>query len=130
MKHDYTNETIQAAIDGTMTIETLKTELREFITLSETITPGRWVKGWNIVGNGKDKDICLAPMRNPTLTAIDWPTDAAFIARSRNISPTMAKMLLVAVEGLELCANHGQEPERGSAFYDLNKLTKLWEETM
>jgi hypothetical protein len=39
----------------------------------------------------------------------------------------MAECLLVAVEGLELCANHGQEPERGSARYDLNKILTIWE---
>jgi len=146
MKHDYTDEQIQAAIDGTMTIETLKTELREFITLSETITPGRWVKGWNIVGNGKDKDVCFAPMRNPTLTSIDWPTDAAFIARSRNISPTMAKMLLVAVEGLGRLYDDTEGYADGApdasghdrlcnevshaAKHQLQQLLKLWEETM
>ena len=105
-------------------LETLKTELRELIKLSETITPGPWVKGWNIVGNGKDKDICFAPMRNPTLTTIDWPTDATFIARSRNISPTMAKMLLAQIEWLELHAVPVQEANR-----QLAELLKLWEET-
>jgi hypothetical protein len=101
-----------------MNINQLKTELREFIKLSETITPGRW----EAVSEG------VAPVNSWLHVGCD-PCDGAFIARARNISPTMAKMLLVAVEGLELCANHGQEPERGSARYDLNKILKLWEET-
>jgi hypothetical protein len=99
-------------------IETLKTELREFIALSETITPGKW----EAVSEG------VSPVNSWLHIGCD-PCDGAFIARSRNISPTMARMLLVAVEGLELHANHGQEPERGSARYDLNKILNLWNET-
>jgi hypothetical protein len=86
-------------------IETLKTELREFITLSETITPGRWAREasrayctdecitYNVVGPPSD------------YMYLQEESDATFIARSRNISPTMAKMLLVAVKGLERLYN-------------------------
>jgi hypothetical protein len=79
-------------------IETLKTELREFIELSETITPGKWTKEasraycadecitYNVVGPPSD------------YMYLQEESDATFIARSRNISPTMAKMLLEVIE--------------------------------
>jgi hypothetical protein len=89
-------------------IETLKTELREFIALSETITPGKWrvenmsparhdvVKesGGKITSIFRAHDGCHE-YRNAALP------DATFIARARNISPTMAKMLLATVEMLD-----------------------------
>ena len=68
-------------------IETLKTELREFIALSETITPGKW----EAVSEG------VSPVNSWLHIGCD-PCDGAFIARSRNISPTMAKMLLEVIE--------------------------------
>jgi hypothetical protein len=111
-------------------LETLKTELREFIALSKAITPGKWeaFQRNEEIGTNYFR-ITFSDRRSDSLCGYCGEPNAAFIARSRNISPTMAKMLLAAVEGLELHANHGQEPERGSARYDLNKILKLWEET-
>jgi hypothetical protein len=106
----------------------LKIELMEILELSKYVTPKPWVKGWNIIGNGKDTDVCLAPMRNPSLTVMAWPTDAAFIARSRNISPAMAECLLVAVENLELM--HEQTDLGEYAAWDaLQQILNIWEET-
>jgi hypothetical protein len=113
-----------------MNIDQLKTELREFIKLSEKLGSTLWTLeekdwGWELSAEKYFAD--LHKLTNEPEEIAE--ARAAFIASSRNISPTMAKMLLAAVEGLELCANHGQEPERGSARYDLNKILKLWEET-
>jgi len=130
-----------------MTITQLKTELREFIALSETITPGEWIRNY-----GHNSSITLTDYE--TDIAIVWSKreyhsqDATFIARSRNISPTMAKMLLVAVdsiskaqqtfrqisrlpEGWEGNAGANTKAEDG---YDelsegLQQILKLWEET-
>jgi hypothetical protein len=120
--------------DTTMNITQLKTELREFIELSETITPGRW----EAVSEG------VAPVNSWLHIACD-PCDATFIARSRNVSPTMAKMLLVAVEGLERLYDDTEGYADGApdasghdrlcnevshaAKHQLNKILKLWEET-
>jgi hypothetical protein len=99
-------------------IENLKAELREFLELSKYATPKPWVKGWNIIGNGKDKDVCLAPMRN------HWPTDAAFIVRSRNISPTLAECLLSQIEWLE---NVAIPIELEQAHHQLQEILTIWE---
>jgi hypothetical protein len=90
-----------------MNIDQLKTELREFIKLSETITPHSY---------------------------------ALFIARARNISPTMAKMLLVAVEHIEAMsmevnvecsedALKAYDQDSKIAQETLRQILKLWEET-
>jgi len=103
-------------------IEKLKKELREFLELSKYATPKPWVKGWSVIGNGKDKDVCLAPMSNPSLTVIDWPTDATFIARSRNISPPLAECLLSQIEWLEQYAIPVE-----SANQQLQQIITIWE---
>jgi hypothetical protein len=76
-------------------LEQLKAELREFIALSKTVTPGKWEQHkaphLNRGGDGPTSIVFQCHYRN----------DAAFIARSRNTSPAVAECLLVAVEGLE-----------------------------
>ena len=105
-------------------IEKLKAELREFLELSKYATSKPWIRGWNIIGNGKDADICLAPMRNPSLTVMAWPTDAAFIALSRNISPAMAECLLSQIEWME---NVAIPIELEQACHQLEKILSIWE---
>ena len=74
-------------------IEQLKTELRELIELSNAATKGPWQS----TQNGVDQNNSL--VANCVHYRCD--EDAAFIARSRNISPALAECLLVAVEALE-----------------------------
>ncbi len=118
-----------------MNIETLKQELREFIKLSETITPGKWTNLKNGVASSDGHILCMAGREE----------NFAFIARSRNISPTMAKMLLVAVESLECLYEDTEGYADGApdaSAHDLlcndissdtkaalQQLLKLWEET-
>ena len=59
-----------------MTPEQIKEEIREFLALSEKATAGPWHVDYNCTNL----------------------IDSAFIARSRNISPIMAKALLEAIE--------------------------------
>jgi len=119
-----------------MTITQLKTDLREFIALSETITPGEWydkpLSEYMLVysSNGNTP---VARM----LEAYDKSRpNAAFIARSRNISPTMAKMLLTQIEALERLAKwnfSGWEGDHGiitEIECELDQILKLWEELL
>jgi len=108
----------------TSQIAQLKTELREFIALSETITPGEWKIGidpsckhkvFGAIGRLADSIAGESNQSN---------TNATFIARSRNISPTMAKGWLMTLETLEYYDRHGQCGEGL-----INDLLKLWEET-
>jgi hypothetical protein len=125
-----------------MTIDQLKTDLREFVALSETIIEKPWiVDGLSLYADDKEI-VCTATTHN---TVEEDALMARFIARSRNISPTMAKMLLAAVEGLERLYDDTEGYADGApdasghdrlcnevshaAKHQLNKLIKLWEET-
>jgi hypothetical protein len=128
-----------------MNIETLKQELREFIKLSETITPGRWeaVPRFTTSRMIEPCEVWCGDCSSIGIETV--AANAAFIARSRNISPTMAKMLLVAVEGLERLYDDTEGYADGApdasghdrlcnevshvAKHQLQQLLKLWEET-
>lgn len=122
-------------------IEQLKTELREFIKLSENITPGEWrsdgyVEQWyggeapavrvTYLEGCIGSPVCMVPPngagRYGTAGSKKPVADAAFIARSRNISPTMAKCLLVAVETLGAYAEYDELRLKG-----LNSILAIWE---
>jgi len=77
-------------------IENLKQELREFIELSKTITGG---------------ECKIKPYEY-----------AVFVMRSRNISPALAKCMLIQIEWLERFATPVD-----SANNQLNKLLTIWE---
>jgi len=93
-------------------LTTLKTELREFIELSKTITPGKWT-----LGNENNSyaecvlgatDSTLSMSRESSYTSkmqmerSEMLADIHFVMRSRNISPAMAECLLVAVDAIIL----------------------------
>lgn len=73
-----------------MTPEQIKEEIREFLALSEKATAGPWHVDYN----------CTNLIHSPAveIAAVEDDSDSAFIARSRNISPIMAKALLEAIE--------------------------------
>jgi hypothetical protein len=128
-----------------MNIDQLKTELREFIKLSETITPGTWKASPNYLIGGWWVQTPFNEVAETSTADFCNERDATFISRSRNISPTMAKMLLVAVEGLERLYDDTEGYADGapdasghdrlcnevshSAKHQLQQLLKLWEET-
>ena len=107
-------------------LTTLKTELREFIELSKTITPGKWeiasrAETSDIIG--KD-DIC-GGLYIASASRIAWgkmdseqgDANATFIASARNISPAMAECLLILLECME---SEGKETR-------LQQICNIWE---
>lgn len=86
-------------------LQKIKAELREFIKLSKTITPGKWfsdsAKYSSAVILECDVGRPILAMNPIAILEESKERDATFIARARNISPAMAECLLVAVEGLE-----------------------------
>lgn len=88
-------------------IEKLKADLREFIELSKTITPAKWVTGdkgdmvYRQPGQLGQAAGIIIDGRSSGISREQDQRDAAFIARSRNILPAMAECLLVAVEEIE-----------------------------
>jgi len=94
-------------------LEQLKTELREFIELSKTITPGPWkaTKSHNHVQGEEPTYDVVGP--HSDWFFLELEQDATFIARSRNISPAMAECLLGAVEALERVSETRELVEHG-----------------
>lgn len=115
-------------------LTTLKTELREFIELSKTITQGKW-------SAEPDSDGSFFIHAAEEMGYLTWDcskTDATFIARSRNISPAMAECLLIAVECIEAmsievnveCSNEALEAyaqDTKLAQEHLEKILNIWE---
>jgi hypothetical protein len=125
-----------------MTTEQLKTEIRDYIAMSEKATDGPWKatletlpsKRPFITITGEQSFVCHVCSTSKVRE------DAAFIARSRNISPVIAKALLVAIEGLEdLAAEvnvdasdealraYAQDSEAAQSALD--SILKIWEES-
>lgn len=79
-------------------IENLKAELQKFIELSKLARSAPWT-----VDGFEEQHGIRAPEDHVVLPDRSYldEQDAVFIARSRNISPVMAKCLLAAINGLE-----------------------------
>lgn len=114
-------------------IEKLKAELREFLELSKGITQGKWnhVVHTHSVYSEHDAPICDTGGDTMIPDMEQRGRNAAFIARSRNISPAMAECLLVAVEGLEnklqtteLYEGHGGDAKTQAL---LQQILTIWE---
>ena len=108
-------------------IETLKLELREFLELSKGITRGRWnhIVHTHSVYSEEDAPICDTGGDTMMIPDIEQRgRNAAFIARSRNISPAMAECLLSQIEWLEQCAIPVE-----SANQQLQQILTIWEAT-
>jgi len=121
-------------------IEKLKLELREFIKLSKTVTQGKWTQsdGGDIVYRQPMQFGQAAGMiihgRNSGVTREQDERDAAFITRSRNISPVMAECLLVAVETLDAISLSDSSADDAhacnhpsDAFEKLQQILTIWE---
>jgi hypothetical protein len=82
-------------------IKKLKTELREFLELSNEATKGPW-KIETCRTYCSDDEFTHNVIGPPSdFMYLQEKEDAAFIARSRNISPAIAECLLVVVERLD-----------------------------
>jgi len=109
-------------------IEKLKAELREFLELSKTITPGKWeVKedltaacGYHFVNTASSPLGTIVTARKE---------DATFIARSRNISPAMAECLLNTIEYIQADADafHPNAPRGQASRFQLQQILTIWE---
>jgi hypothetical protein len=110
-------------------LEQLKAELREFIELSKTITPGKWemTGGAKTPINCGKKHIAMVNYYKSGNEAVDiygaeHDANATFISRSRNISPAMAECLLSQIEWLERYAVPVE-----SANQQLQQILTIWE---
>jgi hypothetical protein len=116
-----------------MTIEDIKTELRDIIELSDKATPAPWEHEpqQDSIWSGHDYDLQVAhTMSNPG-AGMMWDDDqrhknATFIAASRNITPKMAKALLTAIDWLE-CIHAGLPDGDFSAWNALETIRREWE---
>jgi hypothetical protein len=94
-----------------ITIEQIKTELREMIALGDAATAEPWLVDSTYYVETKNYFFCVKTNGN-----------AAFIARSRTMTPLACKGLLLAIEGLEDVPNDTADAiER--------RIIQLWEES-
>lgn len=82
-----------------------------------------------------DKCRELLDMQATKTHTSDWKVrylkgDSAYIQECREQAVAGWKATIAAIEGLIEIANHGQEPERGAARYDLNKIIAAWPEEL
>jgi len=91
----------------TTQLNTLKTELREFIELSKTISSGEW-------------SISEATTKQAEI-------NFSFIARARNISPAMAECLLVAVDLMDLVVTLSTDDCYQQGKGALQQILNIWE---
>jgi hypothetical protein len=54
--------------------------LARLLDIAAKRTPGEWIVGWNMIGDGISKSICNAPMKNEQTTTLEWVSDKRFIA--------------------------------------------------
>jgi hypothetical protein len=116
-------------------IENLKQELREFIELLKTITQGKWEcadDGDIVYRQPKQMEQAAGIIihgRNSGITRKQDERDATFIARSRNISPSMAECLLRTIEYIENDAEiFAENCQRGYASRSqLQQILTIWE---
>jgi hypothetical protein len=132
-----------------ITIEEIKAELREMIALGDAATAGPWesfiddtggeMTGWPTsidAVNEADKSVVRTGGQWPydwdaSMSRIEAVANAAFIARSRTMTPLACKGLLLAIEGLEVYASLSGPIALvgGDARNQLESIRKLWEET-
>jgi hypothetical protein len=92
-----------------MTIEDIKTELREIIEISDKATPAPWIfRGGDLFGNicSEFRVVCGCPVLG------DRRNNATFIATSRNLTPKMAKALLTTIDAIETALHYAHFVEK------------------
>ena len=110
-------------------LEQLKQELREFIELSKTITPGKWAFDPDNRGGGTyphygiiDEETGASIPVHILTNELKAPANATFITQCRNISPSMAECLLGQIEWMEQYAVPVE-----SANQQLQQILTIWE---
>jgi len=118
-------------------IEQLKKELQEFLELEKLATNGPWKTGRDASDNTNTYGMTGRLAMSVQGEINRSQRNATLITASRNISPTMAKMLLVAVDGLEMVIKNESRFNEGCCDYgcdsphiakgQLNEILSIWE---
>jgi len=81
-----------------MTIEDIKTELREIIELSDKATPAPWITP---CGHLVGEDVTIAHFIKDDDWEVEQRANKQLVKASRNLTPKMAKALLSVIEYVE-----------------------------
>jgi hypothetical protein len=110
-------------------IEQLKKELQEFLELEKLATKGPWKADSGVVISRCESHEDDARLHvDGGYYRIEADSDSAeFIATSRNISPAMAKMLLVHVTELDCAADSSVRIKADFAHGLLQQILSIWE---
>jgi hypothetical protein len=107
-----------------MTIEQIKTELREMIALGDEVPDSQWFDIPHPEWSGSNHRVSRSrdePWSNFGQIAYMSAESAAFVCRSRTMTPLICKGLLLAIEGLDSYENNWNNENA------LNAIRKLWE---
>ena len=86
-----------------MNIEQIKAALRKHIKISEEATPGPWDVAENVLVADAVDGYYFATFDSQRTSMQTDQWNATFTASARNLSPVMAKVLLMFIEDCETC---------------------------
>lgn len=81
-------------------LQRIRAKCVENLAIAEKRTPGKWLYGWNMIGDGIGTIICIAPMRSETLTASEWVEDKRFIAACAGAAEAGWRSTIAAIDFL------------------------------
>lgn len=115
------------------TSEKIKKEIQEFLDLCEAADPGPWTYNWpNWTDDYVHPDYELCGEDCPPICEVsNSVSNALYIAKSRSISPKIAKMLLISIIALENECDEFKFPDedRPICFHALEEICRGWEES-
>jgi hypothetical protein len=107
-----------------MTIEDIKTELREIIELSDKATPAPWITP---CGHLVGEDVTISHFVKDDDWEVEQRANKQLVKASRNLTPKMAKALLTNIEWLENDQAQDAFIVRHRATLRLETIRREWE---
>lgn len=112
-------------------LERIKARCQELLAIAEKRTPGEWEWGFHGATGfhrikQRDGEIDVVATDLGCSQYGQREIDATFIAFCAGPAEAGWRATIAAIDGLLLIATEGQEPERGSACFDLGKILAAW----
>lgn len=108
-------------------LQRIRAKCVENLAIAEKRTPGKWLYGWNMIGDGIGTIICIAPMTSGTLTASEWVEDKRFIAVCAG--PAEAGWRLT-VKRIDSVLRKIEAGENSSAEHEMDDIIAAWPEEL
>jgi hypothetical protein len=115
-----------------VTIEEIKAELRKMIALGDEVSDSQWFDIPHPKWSGSNHRVSRSrdePWSNFGQIAYMSKESAAFVCRSRTMTPLACKGLLLAIEGLEKTRDGSIGATHHNACDKLESIRQLWEDS-